>query len=473
MGSFPSSGKAPTESDSVEKPVFHRIGTKKLPPPPDYATDIGTICYKYLHSLPLPLLLESTIGRRQFALYCAEIKKENILQLYFALQCKWQKLKEPAFNIDDTLNLPALDIALQAIASTTRLSNSTIALLRIGLNNGGAFTNENEISSMMDEMIKTMKAVEWEHWPRSSQGREFMGKTIKFEPLLNDDIAMCFFHQFLVQEYSSENLEFLDSVNGFEADYDYKPEKNLENAQRILRLFVDENAPLQINIPSKIRVRLERKITKDHDVPKDVFRLAKAEIVALVQRDSWPRYLKTPSWAAYLDYKPVDEEVSRTGSAKLRHDIYLEFIGNDDLHTILTSELGREYLQLFVGLLESRPEGSVEFLYHASTFANITNEKERDEMKHDIFSRFLAAEADTPAIRVDPRTATEIQKLVESSQSPQIFQPAVEETTKYLQSEILPLFKKNGIYAKYRILVGQTSNLASSAPRRGSMVKVV
>ncbi|OQR87815.1 hypothetical protein ACHHYP_07968 [Achlya hypogyna] len=468
MGSFPSATPktAPNQADAVRPAVAKKppdAGTMPFP------TQANTVCYNYLRAMPLPRVLESPVGRRLFAAHCSDIKKEDVLYIYFALQTKWQQLKEPQNNnADDTVNLQQLEHAVRVVSSTTRLSNATVATLRIGLNAGGTFTNENDLIAMMEDAMKALKAVEWENWPRSAAGREFMAKTVKFEPLLRDEMAMCYFHQFLVQEYSSENLEFLDSVNAFEDGYDSAPGTSVDRAARILRLFVDENAPLQINIPSKIRVRLERKVMKDRDAPRDVFRAAKSEIVALVQRDSWPRYLKTPSWAGYLDF---DETVARTASAQRRHDIYLEFIGDDDLDAILAHELGREYLALFLGIVVTGSEGTVDFIHHAATFANVQNDKERDELKREIYRRYLAPDAPAPARSVTPGTIAEIARQLEGSKNGQLFDKAVNQARSYLELEIIPQFKKNGMYAKYRILVGQTAS--EPIKRKGSFIRVI
>ncbi|EQC26487.1 hypothetical protein SDRG_15665 [Saprolegnia diclina VS20] len=470
MGSFPSAAAKP-EANPAEAASTKPTTKKHDQAPTHFATELNTVCYNYLKAMPLPRVLESDVGRRLFGVHCAEIKKKDVARVYFALQAKWQALKQPSNNNnssdDNSADLGQLEAAVTNLASTTRLSNATIGLLRIGLNANGSFTNEDDLLAMMDDCMKALRQVEAEHWPRSSAGREFMGKTLKFELMLRDDMAMCFFHQFLVQEYSSENLEFIDMVNSFDDNYDsLSADDQVAAAARILKLFVDENAPLQINIPSKIRVRLERKVSKDKEAPKDLFRAAKSEIVALVQRDSWPRFLKTPNWAAYLDY---DEVAARTASAQARHDIYLDFIGDDDLTAILSHELGREYLGLYVVIMALQPEGSVDFLHHVMTFGMVQNEKEADEMRREIFARYLAPSAIAPARCVSPQTSAVIASQLETHQGNTLFDVAATEVRSYLEDQMVPQFKRNGMYAKYRILVGQSQPIK----RKGSLAQAM
>ncbi|KDO32241.1 hypothetical protein SPRG_02719 [Saprolegnia parasitica CBS 223.65] len=476
MGSFPSAAAKPEVNPAeaaTTKPNAKKNDMMY------FATEPNTVCYNYLKAMPLPRVLELDVGRRLFAAHCAEIKKRDVVHVYFALQAKWQALKQPSSSNNNNnsshdssgdelgFDLGRLEAAVASLASTTRLSNATIGLLRIGLNANGSFSNEDDLLNMMDDCMKALRLVEAEHWPRSSAGREFMGKMLKFELMLRDDMAMCFFHQFLVQEYSSENLEFVDTVNSFDDNYDtFSEDEQVAAAARILKLFVDENAPLQINIPSKIRVRLERKVIKDKEAPKDLFRAAKSEIVALVQRDSWPRFLKTPNWAAYLDYNEV---AARTASAQARHDIYLDFIGDDDLSAILSHELGREYLGLYVAIMALKPEGSVDFLHRVTTYGMVQNEKEAEEMKHEIFARYLGPNAIAPARCVLPATIAAIAAQLETHKGPTLFDMAATQVRSYLEEQMVPQFKRNGMYAKYRVLVGQSQPIK----RKGSLTQAV
>ncbi|RHY12686.1 hypothetical protein DYB25_008573 [Aphanomyces astaci] len=467
MGSFPSTSQSSkrggTSRDFVKKDDGDKITTL---PTNQNQSRVGSVCYEHLKGIPLATLLESSVGCKHFTALCTKINRDDVVQLYLALQGIRDTPESPPTA---TTNHPpaVIETHLRRITSTSRLNNKTIANLRISLNALGQTKSMHDVQDMISEITATLTEQEYQFWLVSQEGRDFVGESARFEALLQDQIAMCYFHLFLVQEYSSENLEFIESVLQFESTWIHSDvetnyqQSNVTHAKRIVTLFIEENAPLQINVPSKIRIRLERKIMKDGEAPKDVFRLAKSEISTLIQRDSWPRFTKSSWWSTYLNYDMAKEKTDRpsfTTPLAKRQRIYIQFIGEDDLTSILSSDLGREHLRIFLALEMNTADGSAEFLVAIQQYRVSTSENDRSDLAQQIFDTHLADNAPAPALHVSPDIVDGAKTNLAGRHLEAVtieFTKAGAATAAFLEVHVLPKFKMSGLYAKYRILSQQ------------------
>ncbi|XP_076436871.1 uncharacterized protein LOC143276267 isoform X2 [Babylonia areolata] len=108
-----------------------------------------------------------------------------------------------------------------------------------------------------------------------------------FESLLTDRKGVELFRGFLRSEFSEENLEFWIAVEEFKL---VKPRKVTSVAFKIYSNFVEEQAPREINVDSGTRLRTLANL----DTPcKSVFEEAQRKVQALMEKDSYPRFLES------------------------------------------------------------------------------------------------------------------------------------------------------------------------------------
>ncbi|XP_067846753.1 regulator of G-protein signaling 8-like isoform X1 [Heptranchias perlo] len=137
--------------------------------------------------------------------------------------------------------------------------------------------------------LSTEEAVQW---------------TESFSVLLAHKYGLAAFRAFLRSEYSEENIEF------WLACEDYKktksPAKLTSKAKKIYSEFIDVQAPREINIDFQTR-ELTRKnlLEPSHSCFDD----AQKRIYSLMERDSYPRFLRSK---VYLDVLNQTQSNSQT-----------------------------------------------------------------------------------------------------------------------------------------------------------------
>ncbi|XP_074654004.1 regulator of G-protein signaling 5-like isoform X2 [Tubulanus polymorphus] len=112
------------------------------------------------------------------------------------------------------------------------------------------------------------------------------GKSL--EHLLNDRNGVQLFRSFLRTEFSDENLEFWIACEDYKSVG--KGAKQGARAREIYNDYVAIQAPHEINLDSDTRAA----VAKVMDNPnKHTFELAQKRIQALMEKDSYPRFLKS------------------------------------------------------------------------------------------------------------------------------------------------------------------------------------
>ncbi|XP_064616198.1 uncharacterized protein LOC135480314 isoform X2 [Liolophura sinensis] len=108
-----------------------------------------------------------------------------------------------------------------------------------------------------------------------------------FENLLTDKHGLQLFRQFLRSEFSEENIEFWIACE----DYQHTRTNRLPaKAQTIYSDYVAVHAPKEINLDSKTRINTISNMT---NLNRKTFQDAQKRIQALMERDSYPRFLQS------------------------------------------------------------------------------------------------------------------------------------------------------------------------------------
>jgi len=112
----------------------------------------------------------------------------------------------------------------------------------------------------------------------------------EFEEFLTKREAKDVFKQFLVREFSVENLMFYTEVQFFKQQTEADEIK--ETAQQIFDTYVCVGAPFEINIPSDKRSGIEQTLKKA-PIPLDAFGDAEKIVYTFMEKESFPRFQKS------------------------------------------------------------------------------------------------------------------------------------------------------------------------------------
>ncbi|XP_037643515.1 regulator of G-protein signaling 5b isoform X1 [Sebastes umbrosus] len=111
-----------------------------------------------------------------------------------------------------------------------------------------------------------------------------------FEKLLSSQNGLCLFRAFLDSEFSEENIAFYLACEDYQAT---KPSKLAAKAKKIYDQFIGSDAPREVNLD-----HVTKALTKENmEHPNtSCFNLAKAKIYTLMEKDCYPRFLKSPMY---------------------------------------------------------------------------------------------------------------------------------------------------------------------------------
>ncbi|XP_035526715.1 regulator of G-protein signaling 5b [Morone saxatilis] len=108
-----------------------------------------------------------------------------------------------------------------------------------------------------------------------------------FDKLLSSQNGLCLFRAFLVSEFSEENIAFYLACEDYQTT---KPSKLATKAKKIYDEFIGSDAPREVNLD-----HVTKAITKENmEHPRQsCFELAQAKIYNLMEKDCYPRFLKS------------------------------------------------------------------------------------------------------------------------------------------------------------------------------------
>ncbi|XP_071821954.1 uncharacterized protein [Apostichopus japonicus] len=108
-----------------------------------------------------------------------------------------------------------------------------------------------------------------------------------FETLLKDEFGLEAFRKFLQTEFSDENIEFWLACEDYK---DLKPSKMVARAHKIYEDYVTIQAPREVNLDSRTRLQVVSNLSHPN---KHSFEQAQKRIEALMEKDSYPRFLRS------------------------------------------------------------------------------------------------------------------------------------------------------------------------------------
>ncbi|KAM4556467.1 regulator of G-protein signaling 5-like [Fundulus diaphanus] len=113
-----------------------------------------------------------------------------------------------------------------------------------------------------------------------------------FENLLSSQNGLCLFREFLVSEFSEENMAFYLACEDYRTT---KPSKLAAKAKKIYEEFVSSDAPREVNLDHSTK-----EITKENlkRASQSCFDQAQDKIYTLMEKDCYPRFLRS---SAYLE----------------------------------------------------------------------------------------------------------------------------------------------------------------------------
>lgn len=108
-----------------------------------------------------------------------------------------------------------------------------------------------------------------------------------FDKLLSSQNGLCLFRAFLVSEFSEENIAFYLACEDYQTT---KPSKLATKAKKIYDEFIGSDAPREVNLD-----HVTKAITKENveNPVQSSFNLAQAKIYTLMEKDCYPRFLKS------------------------------------------------------------------------------------------------------------------------------------------------------------------------------------
>ncbi|XP_042285008.1 regulator of G-protein signaling 5b [Thunnus albacares] len=111
-----------------------------------------------------------------------------------------------------------------------------------------------------------------------------------FEKLLSSQNGLCLFRAFLVSEFSEENIAFYLACEDYRTT---KPSKLATKAKKIYDEFIGSDAPREVNLD-----HVTKAITKENleQPSQSCFNLAQAKIYNLMEKDCYPRFLKSSTY---------------------------------------------------------------------------------------------------------------------------------------------------------------------------------
>ncbi|NXI71920.1 RGS16 protein, partial [Anseranas semipalmata] len=138
--------------------------------------------------------------------------------------------------------------------------------------------------------------------------REVLEWRESFDQLLKSKNGVTAFHTFLKTEFSEENLDFWLACEDFKKTR--SKTKLASKANRIFEEFVQSEAPREVNIDHETREITRKNLS---GATSACFNEAQAKTRTLMEKDSYPRFLKSAS------YRDMTKQATSCGTSKRLH----------------------------------------------------------------------------------------------------------------------------------------------------------
>ena len=136
---------------------------------------------------------------------------------------------------------------------------------------------------------------------------------------LENEKARSYFRLFLSREFNVENITFWESVLDFRNQFKAK-------AMFLYTTYISQAAMSQVNIPAKMRAAIKDALMEEdiEDINIDIFNDAQEEIYKVMQRDPFPRFLKSDLAITYAKIAHHNDEESKANGTFLEIDADIE-----------------------------------------------------------------------------------------------------------------------------------------------------
>eukprot|EP01113_Clastostelium_recurvatum_P031314 TRINITY_DN3897_c0_g1_i1.p1 TRINITY_DN3897_c0_g1~~TRINITY_DN3897_c0_g1_i1.p1 ORF type:complete len:471 (+),score=135.89 TRINITY_DN3897_c0_g1_i1:181-1593(+) len=135
-----------------------------------------------------------------------------------------------------------------------------------------------------------------------------------FVEFLKDPEARRSFQEFLVNEFSVENILFWQDVQTFRLSGD-NPADLQRISDELVSKYVNNGSPMQINVSSTTNTAIKRVVSGDTPVSVTMFDNAENEIIHLMKNDSYPRFLDSSQAQRLLREKQKRARTLKAASA--------------------------------------------------------------------------------------------------------------------------------------------------------------
>ncbi|NXT86760.1 RGS16 protein, partial [Anhinga rufa] len=143
---------------------------------------------------------------------------------------------------------------------------------------------------------------------RRDSSQEVLEWRESFDQLLKSKSGVTAFHTFLKTEFSEENLDFWLACEDFKKTR--SKTKLASKANRIFEEFVQSEAPREVNIDHETREITRKNLS---GATSACFNEAQAKTRTLMEKDSYPRFLKSAS------YQDMTKQATSRGISKRSH----------------------------------------------------------------------------------------------------------------------------------------------------------
>ena len=118
--------------------------------------------------------------------------------------------------------------------------------------------------------------------------------------LIHSPKLLANFRKFLLTEYSAENLDFIVEAKAFRC-LDYVTEAEVEErALSIYDKYLRKDAPNEVNVKEKLRASVQEAVEREEFL-LSLFQPCEDAVMALMNRDSFARYRKSPIFLSFLN----------------------------------------------------------------------------------------------------------------------------------------------------------------------------
>uniref|UniRef100_UPI003AAA9A10 regulator of G-protein signaling 5b isoform X2 n=1 Tax=Centroberyx gerrardi TaxID=166262 RepID=UPI003AAA9A10 len=111
-----------------------------------------------------------------------------------------------------------------------------------------------------------------------------------FEKLLSSQNGLCLFRAFLVSEFSEENIAFYLACEDYRTT---KTSKLAAKAKKIYDEFICSDAPREVNLDHVTKAAMKENMEQPS---QSCFDLAQDRIYTLMEKDCYPRFLKSSTY---------------------------------------------------------------------------------------------------------------------------------------------------------------------------------